>query len=272
MKFYDSQPAPVSAWLAEVFQSHELLAIFAWRHLKVRFRQTAIGVLWAVVQPVMILLIFGLLFRTLGAQPTNQGVPFQASSICALLAWLYFSTSLTFATQSLVNHQHIITKVYFPRLVIPISMLLSSLLDFAIGFLVTVGILFWYGITPGLTWLWLPVTIGLMIFTTTGFALWLSALNTRFRDVQYIVPFLLQILLFISPILYETNAAIPTSYQSLYALNPLVGVMELFRITLLPGYTFSPWLLMMSFLASMMLFVTGLKVFIMIDEQMTDRI
>ncbi len=219
--------------LRAVWQYRELLFFLAWRDIKVRYKQTALGVAWIVLQPLLSTVIFTLLFGGLLKVPSS-GAPYALFALAALVPWQYFSGSMSRVGGSLVNSANLITKVYFPRLIIPLSGVISTLVDFGIGFLVLVGLMIGYRVP--LTWnvLWLPVFLLLAIVTALGFGLWLAALNVKYRDVNYLIPFLLQIWMYVTPVVYGTTL-IPERFRWVMALNPMTGVVEGFRWALLGG-------------------------------------
>jgi lipopolysaccharide transport system permease protein len=223
--------APPRGWLdlnlRELWASRELLYFFVWRDIKIRYKQTAIGAAWAVIQPFMTMVVFSLFFGALAKIPSN-GLPYPVFYYAALLPWTYFATSLQGATNVVVEQQAVITKVYFPRLVLPLSAVLSGLVDFGIGFVVFLGIMAYYRLVPGLAVLLLPCFLLLAVFTALGVGLWLSALNAIYRDVRYALTFLVQIWLFASPVAYPSSL-IPERWRWLYGLNPMAGVIEGFR-------------------------------------------
>ncbi len=219
--------------LRAVWEYRELLFFLAWRDIKVRYKQTALGVAWIVLQPLLSTVIFTLLFGGLLRVPSD-GAPYALFALAALVPWQYFSGSLSRVGTSLVNSAHLITKVYFPRLIIPLSGVISTLVDFAIGFGVLVVLLITYRVPLTANVLWLPAFLLLAIITALGFGLWLAALNVRYRDVNYLIPFLLQIWMYCTPVVYGTSL-IPERYRWLLALNPMTGVVEGFRRALLQG-------------------------------------
>jgi len=222
-----------SLHLRPVWQYRELLFFLAWRDIKVRYKQTALGVLWIVLQPLLSTVIFTLLFGGLLKVPSS-GAPYALFALAALAPWQYFAGSLSRVGGSLVNSANLISKVYFPRLIIPLSGVISTLVDFAIGFGVLVVLLIVYRVplTPNV--LWLPAFLLLAIVTALGFGLWLAALNVKYRDVNYLIPFMLQIWMYITPVVYGSSL-IPERYRFLLALNPMTGVVEGFRWALLSG-------------------------------------
>ncbi len=225
---------PPSRWwelpLGELWDYRELLYFFVWRDIKVRYKQTAIGAAWAVLQPFLTMLVFSLFFGRLARIP-SQGLPYPIFYYSALLPWMYFAGALQNATSTIVENQRLITKVYFPRLVLPFSSVLSGLVDFGISFLMFVAMMFYYAIRPGWALLMLPVFLLLSVLTALGVGLWLSALNAIYRDVRYIVPFLVQFWMFASPVAYPSSL-VPAKWRWLYGLNPMAGVIEGFRWSL----------------------------------------
>ena len=229
---------PTRGWsalqLGALWEYRELLYFLVWRDLKVRYKQTLLGVAWVVLQPVVSMVVFSLLFGGLLQVPSGE-VPYPIFLYAALLPWNYFSGSLTRSSQSLVGSAHLITKVYFPRLIIPISGVLSGLVDFGIAFLVLVGMMVYYGVAPTAAVALLPGFLLLALLTALGFGLWLSALNVRYRDVNYLVPYLVQVWMYVTPVIYGTTL-IPERFRFLLALNPMTGVVEGFRWALLGGH------------------------------------
>jgi len=222
-----------SLQLRAVWEYRELLFFLAWRDIKVRYKQTALGVAWIVLQPLLSTVVFTLLFGGLLKVP-SEGAPYALFALAALVPWQYFAGSVSRVGTSLINSANLITKVYFPRLIIPLSGVLSTLVDFAIGFLVLVGLLVGYRVPLTANVLWLPLFLLLAVITALGFGLWLAALNVRFRDVNYLIPFLLQIWMYVTPVVYGSTL-IPERYRFLLALNPMTGVVEGFRWALLQG-------------------------------------
>jgi len=210
-----------------LWEYRELLYFFIWRDVKVRYKQTLIGAAWAIIQPFMTMVVFSLFFGKLAKIPSN-GLPYPIFYYSALLPWTYFANSIQNATNTIVAHQNMIKKVYFPRLILPLSAVLSGLVDFAIAFSVLLGMMLFYGITPTWKLLLLPVLLTLATLTALGVGLWLSALNALYRDVRYATPFLIQLWLFASPVAYPASM-VPERWQWLYWLNPMTAVIEGFR-------------------------------------------
>jgi len=213
--------------LAELWAERELLYFFVWRDIKVRYKQTAIGAAWVVLQPFLTMVVFSIFFGKLAKLPSN-GLPYPVFYYCALLPWTYFAGALQNATNTVVEHQRVITKVYFPRLLLPLSSVLSGLVDFAISFVVFLGMMLYYGLVPTRSALLLPVLLLLAVLTALGVGLWLSALNAIYRDVRYVLPFLVQFWMFASPVAYPSEL-VPEKWRWLYGLNPMAGVIEGFR-------------------------------------------
>lgn len=233
--------APSRSWcdigLREVWAYRELLGFFVWRDVKIRYKQTAIGAAWALLQPFLTMLVFSLIFGRLARLPTN-GLPYPVFYYSALLPWSYFATGLQNATNVMVEQQRLITKIYFPRLVLPVSAVLSGLIDFAVAFAMLIALMVYYHIVPGSAVLFLPGFLVLAILTALGFGLWLSAFNAIYRDVRYIVPFLIQFWMFVSPVAYSTSL-VPERWRWIYGLNPMAGVIEGFRWAL-TGHAVAP--------------------------------
>jgi len=213
--------------LTELWNYRELLYFFVWRDVKIRYKQTAIGVLWVVLQPLLTMLVFTLFFGKLAKMP-SQGLPYPVFYFAAVVPWMYFSNALLTATNVVVEHQRVITKVFFPRLILPFSSVISGLVDFAIGFVVLVIFTVSYGIRPSYTVLLLPVFLLLAVLTALGVGLWLSALNALYRDVRYLMPFIVQFWMLASPVAYPSSM-VPEKYRFLYGLNPIAGVIDGFR-------------------------------------------
>jgi len=222
---------PPRGWLRldldEVWRYRELLYFFVWRDLKVRYKQTVIGAGWAVIQPAFTMIVFSLFFGVLAKMPSG-GVPYPIFYYSALLPWMYFANALTQATNSVVENQRMITKVYFPKILLPVSSVVSGLVDLGIAFLLLLVMMAWYRLPPTLAALWLPVFLLLAIASALAAGLWLAALNAIYRDVRYAVPFFVQFWMFASPVAYPSSL-VPAEWRWLYGLNPMAGVIEGFR-------------------------------------------
>jgi lipopolysaccharide transport system permease protein len=227
--------SPAKSWaalnLAELWHYRDLLYILAWRDIKVRYKQTAIGAAWVILQPLLTMVVFSILFGELAGFPSGD-VPYPVFTYTALLPWQLFAHALTASSTSLVANQQLITKVYFPRLVIPLASVVSGMVDFFIAFLVLLGMMWLYNIPLTTSILAMPVFLLLAVLTALAAGLWLSAMNVQYRDVGYTLPFLTQFLFFVTPVAYS-SAIIPRAWQALYGLNPMAGVVEGFRWALL---------------------------------------
>jgi lipopolysaccharide transport system permease protein len=256
--------------LGEVWQYRELLYFFIWRDVKVRYKQTAIGVLWVVLQPVLNMLVFTLFFGRLAKLPSD-GLPYPVFYFAALVPWTYFSYALQMTTNVVVDNQRLITKVYFPRLILPISTALSGLVDFAIGFVVLAIFTVAYGIRPTFAALWLPVLLLLALFTALGVGLWLSALNALYRDVKYVIPFLIQFWMFASPVAYPSSL-VPPRWRWLYGLNPMAGVIDGFRWAITGRGHYPGLLLLASSTVVALIVLGGLFFFNRMESSIADRV
>jgi lipopolysaccharide transport system permease protein len=217
--------------IRDVWAYRELLYFLVWRQLKVRYKQTVLGVLWAIIQPFFLMVIFSIFFGRLAKIP-SEGIPYPIFAYAGLLPWSYFAKSLNACTESLVGNSSLITKVYFPRLIIPLSSVLSGLVDFLIAFSILLAMMFYYQIIPTLAALLLPFLILMAMTTALGVGLWFSALNVQYRDIRYAISFLVQFWFFATPVVYPSNL-VPERWRFLYSLNPMAGVVEGFRGALL---------------------------------------
>ncbi len=254
--------------LRELVEFRELFYFLVWRDVKVRYKQTALGAAWAVIQPFFTMLVFSIFFGRLAKLPSD-GVPYPVFAFAALVPWTFFATTLGLSSNSLVSSANLITKVYFPRLIVPLASVLSGVVDLAIAFVVLLGMLAWYGIPLAATALWIPAFALLAIVTAAGVGVWLSALNVEFRDVRYAVPFLVQFWMFATPIAYSSSH-VPERWRGLYGLNPMVGVVDGFRWALLgaprpPGISVAA-----SALAAIVLLITGAYYFRRVERTFAD--
>jgi homopolymeric O-antigen transport system permease protein len=256
--------------LREAWSYRELLYFFMWRDVKVRYKQTVIGVAWVVLQPLLSMGVFTLFFGRLAKLPSD-GLPYPLFYFAALAPWTYFSTALSSATNVVVDNQRIITKVYFPRLILPLSSVFSGLVDFLIALVVLIVMVVGYGLRPGPAVLWLPFLLLLAVGTALGVGLWLSALNALYRDVRYVVPFLMQFWLLASPVAYPSSL-VPAKWQWLYGLNPMAGVIEGFRWAL-TGHGQGPGRLLLASAAAVALLLAGGAVFFQrMEGAVADRV
>ena len=256
--------------LDEVWQYRELLYFFVWRDVKIRYKQTAIGILWVVLQPVLTMLVFTLFFGRLAKLPSD-GLPYPVFYFAALVPWTYFSCALSMTTNVVVENQRLITKVYFPRLILPISSALSGLVDFAIGFVILAIFIFAYGIRPTLAALSLPALLFLALLTALGVGLWMSALNALYRDVRYVISFVIQFWMFASPVAYPSSL-VPHRWRWLYGLNPMAGVIDGFRWAI-TGHGQPPGLILfVSATAVFLVLLGGLFFFNRMETSIADRV
>ena len=259
----------VSLDLHDLWQYRELLYFLVWRNVKVRYKQTVLGAAWAILQPVLTMVVFSVFFGRLANVPSD-GLPYPIFSFTALLPWQLFARAVTDSTNSLVANQRLITKVYFPRLVIPVSAVLASLVDFGVCLVVLLGMMFYYGIVPTVGVFLLPLFVLLAMATALAVSLWLSALNVQYRDVRQMVPFLIQLWLYATPIAYSSSL-IPEGYRALYGLNPMVGVVEGFRWALLGSRAWGTrTMVVVSALAVSVLLVGGLVYFRRMERTFAD--
>jgi lipopolysaccharide transport system permease protein len=263
---------PTRGWAAldlrEIWRYHELLYFLTWRDVKVRYKQTAIGVAWAVLQPFLTMVAFSIIFGQLVGVPSD-GVPYPVFSYTALLPWIFFATALNRSSTSLVYDANLISKVYFPRLIVPIAAVLGVMVDFAIAFVILLGMMLFYGIVPGVAVLTLPLFLGLAFTTALGIGLWLSALNVKYRDIAYVIPFLTQFWLFMTPVAYPSSI-IPERWRLLYGLNPMAGVVEGFRWALLGKQDAPGGLVVVSTAVVLVLFIGGLFYFRRMEAEFAD--
>ena len=258
----------VASRLREVWAYRELLYFLVWRDLKVRYKQTAIGAGWVLLQPLFTMGVFTLFFGLLAGIPSN-GLPYPLFYLSALLPWTYFASALGRVTNTVVDHQHIITKVYFPRLVLPLAAVLSPLVDFAVGAPLLAGLLWYYGAGSFAGACLLPLCLGLAMVTALGVGLWLAALNAVYRDVRHAVPFLIQAWMFLSPVAYP-GSLVPERWRWLYDLNPLVGVIEGFRLGAAGGGAVSLWPMLPSAAVALLVLGGGLAYFRRMEGTLAD--
>jgi lipopolysaccharide transport system permease protein len=256
--------------LRDIWIYRELVFFMIWRDIKVRYKQTLLGAAWAVIQPVLTMLVFNFVFGTVAKVPT-EGIPYPIFSYAALLPWGLFSAALNNASRSLTTNQNMVSKIYFPRLVLPLSSVLGGLVDFAIAFLILIVLMIYYRITPT-TAIWtLPLFLVLTVVTALGVALWLSAINVQYRDVNYVLPFLTQFWLFLTPVAYSANV-ISAKWQFVYSLNPMAGVVNGFRWALLGTHTGPNMNMVVSICISLIFLVSGLFYFRSMERTFADTI
>lgn len=254
--------------LRELWEYRDLLFFLAWRDISVRYKQTALGAAWAIIQPFFSMIVFSLFFGRLAGIP-SEGVPYPVFSYAAMLPWQYFANAITGSSNSLVGSAHLLSKVYFPRLIIPLASVLPPLIDFCIAFTVLLGMMAYYGILPTWNVVWLPFFLLLALVTALGVGLWLSALNVQYRDVRYAVPFMVQFWLFASPVTYPSSL-VPEAWRPLYGLNPMAGVIEGFRWALLDTGTPPGPMMAVSALVALALLVSGAYYFRRMESTFAD--
>lgn len=259
----------VSLKLNEVWAYRELLLFLTMRDIKVRYKQTVIGAAWAIIQPLMTMVVFSIFFGALAKIPSD-GIPYPIFSFAALVPWSLFAYGLTEASNSLVGSGNLIKKVYFPRLIIPLSSVMAGVIDFLLAFAVLLIMMLCFGIVPTWNVLWLPLLVLLTLVTSLGVGMWLSALNVEFRDIRYIIPFLTQFWMFITPIAYPSSLIENETLRALYGLNPMAGVVEGFRWALLGTDTAPGPVIIVSALAAVGLLVSGMYYFRRMEKSFAD--
>lgn len=260
----------VSLKLVELWNYRELLYFLIWRDVKVRYKQTALGAAWAIIQPFFTMVVFSLFFGKL-AKISSDGIPYPVFAYAALVPWTFFASGMAQSSNSLVSSSNLIKKVYFPRLIIPISTALSEIVDFTLAFLVLIAMMFYYGIVPTWNLLWLPLFLLLALTTSLGVGLWLSALNVKYRDVRYIIPFITQFWMFATPIAYPSSL-LSEPWRTLYALNPMVGVVEGFRWALLGSNAAPGPMIAASASASLLILISGAFYFRRMEKTFADMV
>ena len=263
---------PTSRWYiidwGELWRYRDLLYFMIWRDIKVRYAQSVLGVGWAIIQPVFSMIVFTIVFGNL-AQIESDGIPYAIFNFAALVPWTYFSNSLTGSTDSLVASGRMLTKVYFPRIVIPLAPVFGRLIDFCIAFVLLGLMMVWFRVSPTANAWFLPALIGMMMLSAAGLGMWLTSLAIQYRDVKYGMSFGVQLLMYAAPVVYPASN-VPEAYRLLYAINPMVGVIEGFRASLL-GTTAMPWdLILVGFITATVLFVSGLFYFQKMEQIFAD--
>jgi len=263
---------PSSGWLPldlrALWGYRELLYFLTWRDIKVRYRQTAFGIAWAVIQPLLLMGAFTVFFGVLAGVPTD-GVPFPIFYLSALLPWQLFAHALAQSSNSLIANDKLITKVYFPRLVIPLSAVLSGAVDFFVAFVLFLIVMLYYGVAPNIALVTIPLFVLLAVAAALAVGLWLSAVNVQYRDVRYAVPFLIQFWFFVSPVAYPSSL-VPVSWRLLYYLNPMAGVIDGFRWALVGSVGGPGWELATSAAVVVLLFAGGLYYFRRVEKSFAD--
>ena len=258
----------VSLKLHELWEYRELLYFLTWRDVKVRYKQTILGAAWAIIQPFFTMVVFSLFFGRLAGIPSD-GVPYPIFSFAALVPWTFFANGLNQSSNSLVSSAGLITKVYFPRLAVPIATVFSGIVDFGLAFLVLLGMMLYYGMVPTINALWTPLFFLLALTTSLGVGLWLSAMNVKFRDVRHTVPFIAQFWMFSTPIAYPSSL-LSEPWRTIYGLNPMVGVVEGFRWALLGTDTAPGPIILASSLMALAILVGGAFYFRRVEKTFAD--
>ena len=225
---------------ADLWHYRELFLILAWRDVNVRYKQTIIGVAWAIIRPFLTMIVFTVIFGRLAKLPSDGNTPYALMVFAGMLPWSFFSTSLSEASNSLISNANLISKVYFPRLIIPAATVVTAFVDFLISFVILVGLMIYYRFAPGWNMLLLPFFMLLAVLASLGPGLWITALNVKYRDFRYIIPFIVQFGLYVSPVGFSSNV-IPEQWRLLYSLNPMVGVIDGFRWCILGGESSIYW-------------------------------
>lgn len=258
----------VNLGLREFWSYRELLYFLTWRDIKVRYKQTLLGLTWAIIQPFFTMIVFSLFFGKLAKMPSD-GIPYPIFTYAALVPWTFFATGLTQSSNSVVASSNMIKKVYFPRLIIPISSILPGLVDFAVAFVVLLGMMAYFNMVPTANVVFLPVFLLLALVTALGVGLWLAAINVQYRDVRYAVPFVLQFWMFSTPIVYPSSL-LGEPWRTLYAINPLVGIVEGFRWALLGANTAPGPIIIVSSIVAIALFFGGVFYFRHLEKTFAD--
>ncbi len=275
---------PASQWLVlepnriekqywmDLWRYRELFAILAWRDIAVRYKQTFIGVAWALIRPFLTMVVFTLIFGKLARLPSDGGAPYAILVFAAMLPWQFFSTALSSCSESLIANSNLLTKVYFPRLIVPAAAVITSFVDFLISFVILAGLMVWFQWLPSWRLLTLPLWVAVAFAASMGAGLWLASLNVQYRDFRYVVPFLVQFGLYVSPVGFS-SAIVPAKWQLLYGLNPMVGVIEGFRWAIIgKGVTINPAGFWMSMGIVALLAITGVRQFRRMEQRFADVI
>jgi lipopolysaccharide transport system permease protein len=263
---------PTKGWapinLRELWLYRELIYFFVWRDLKVRYKQTVMGALWAILQPFIAMVIFSLFFGRLAKMP-SEGIPYPIFSYSALVPWMFFANGVQQASNILVMNQNMVKKIYFPRLTMPVASVFSGVVDFALAFIVLLGMMVVYRIYPTANIIWLPLLLLLALVTCLGVSFWSSAMNAQFRDIRYAIPFIIQVWFFLTPIVYSSSM-LPEPWRTLYGINPMAGVVEGFRWALLGTDTQPGSIVLLSAVVAVILFISGAYYFRRMERTFAD--
>jgi lipopolysaccharide transport system permease protein len=256
----------------DLWRYRELFAILAWRDITVRYKQTFIGVAWALIRPFLTMVVFTVIFGRLAKLPTEGDAPYAILVFSGMLPWLFFSTALSSCSDSLISNANLLTKVYFPRLIVPAAAVITSFVDFLISFMILAGLMLWFQWWPTWRLLTLPLWVALAFAASIGAGLWLASLNVQYRDFRYVVPFLVQFGLYVSPVGFSSSI-VPERWQLVYALNPMVGVIEGFRWAIIgKGALINPLGFGLSMMIVALLLLTGIRQFRRMEKRFADVI
>jgi lipopolysaccharide transport system permease protein len=266
----EAKPRFFSLDLGDLWEYRELVYFMVWRDVKTRYKQSVLGVGWAVLQPVLTMLVFYIIFSQFARVPSD-GVPYPLFAFVGLLPWTYFSQAIVRSSGGLVGNANLISKVYFPRLIIPIAAAMTPAVDFALSFVALIPLMLWYGVVPSAAILTLPLLLFIAFMSALGVGIWLSALHVKYRDVGHLVPFIIQIWMYASPVIYPL-AMVPKRYQAIYSLNPMTGVITGFRWALTGGEAPGLVVSLISLAAVVVTFVTGVMYFRRTEREFADVI
>jgi lipopolysaccharide transport system permease protein len=266
---------PSKGWvglrLGDLWAYRELIYFLTWRDIKVRYKQSVLGILWAILKPFMAMVVFTIFFGNFAKIPSD-GIPYPIFSYTATLPWELFAASLSVASRSMVSNSNMISKIYFPRMIVPLASVMSSVVDFLIGFTILIGMMIYYKFTPTIAILWLPLLILLALITALGVGFWSSALMVRYRDVGYIMPFVSNLWMYLTPVVYSSSM-IPEKWRLLYSLNPMTGVVEGFRYALLgTARSGSVMMILVSSVIAILILITGMFYFRRMEKKFADMI
>ncbi len=261
---------PRFEWVGEFWNFRELFYFFIWRDIKIRYKQTVLGALWAIIQPFFTMVVFTIFFGKFAKVP-SEGVPYPVFSYSALVPWTYFSGALGLSGNSLVGNSNLLTKVYFPRFAIPASAALAGILDFFIASIILFGIMVYFHVPLSLDLLSWPFLVIPLIFLALGLGMIFSSLNVKYRDIKYAIPFMIQLWLFVTPIIYPISI-LPEKYKIFVMLNPVTGIIEAFRSTVIPNKQIDLWLLLYSVIVSLIIFLLGLLYFRKTEKEFADLV
>lgn len=263
---------PAYHYWQDIWRFRELFYVLSWRDINVRYKQTVIGIAWAILRPFLTMVVFTVVFGKIAKLPSDGNTPYAIMVFAALLPWQFFASSITGCSNSLISNSNLITKVYFPRLIIPVSTVVTNLVDFLLSFVILIIIMWYYRFSPSWQMLWLPLFFSVSFFASIGLGLLLTALNVKYRDFRIIVPFIVQFGLYISPVGFSSSV-IPEKYRLLYALNPMVGVIDGFRWAIMGGQVEMFWTgFLISLLATLLLLATGFSYFRKVERAFADII